>query len=189
MSIRLLPAGLLKNHIVLMTDRSGPRSAEKLDKTAVAIVLSLPIIAGGLACWFGSRLQQPAALLAALSLLSAGLLAAFGQIATIRTGYQLPDDDYDPNWRVRGMLDEAVAHILTAALIAVSLAAVIVAGMNLGEGATSKQQPTSSLAHWASVIVIAGGTHLLLVFYMVIRELWGAYEVANQRHQENEYLH
>lgn len=128
-------------------------------------------------------MAAPASLLAALSLMSAGLLAAFGQIASIRSKYRLPDDDYDPDWRTREMLDEAVAHILTAALVAVFTAVVIVVGMNSGDG------DGETLAQWASAVVTGGGSYLVLIFLMVVRKLWDAYEVANERDQASNYLH
>lgn len=180
---RLIPSELLKHHWNSLADRSRGKGALKRDWPVTIVLVIVPCAAGVSAYRSDLQLTAPASLLAALSLMSAGLLAAFGQIASIRSKYRLPDDDYDPEWRTREMLDEAVAHILTAALVAVLTAVIIVVGMNAGAG-NGRQ-----LAVLASAGVVGFGSYLVLVFLMVVRKLWGAYEAANERDQAGNYLH
>ncbi len=179
---RLIPSELLKHHWASLVDRSGPRGHGKRDWPAVVILIGGPLSLGAWAWHSNLTLTTPNAMLPALSLLSAGLLAAFGQIASIRAKYELPDSDYDPDWRTREMLDEAVAHILTAALVAVVTAIVIIVGMNLSPAAAT-QLPVRT-----SALTVTLGSYLVLVFFMVVRKLWGAYEVANKRDQERHFL-
>ena len=180
---RLLPVELLKHHWTSLTDRSAGRGSRARDWPVTAVLVVVPV---GSAVWMwlrGVELQAPAALLSALSLLSAGLLASFAQIAVIRSRYRLPDDDYDPEWRTRAMLDEAVAHVLTAALVAVLTALFVLIGMN------TASPGHAGLPSWASGLVAGFGAYLLLLFVMVIRKLWAAYEVANELDQGQQYLH
>lgn len=180
---RLFPWELVKHHWASLVDRSkGPQHITR-DWWAIVMLAGVPLVAGGVTAHSQWQIAAPSALLAALSLMSAGLLAAFGQIASIRSKYRLPDGNYDPEWSIREMLDEAVAHILTAALVAVLTAVVVVVGMNAGGG------DKKALAVWASALFTAGGSYLVLIFLMVVRKLWGAYEIANERDQSGSYLH
>lgn len=181
---RFIPVEVVKFHWSSLEDRSDDHEdgRGRSDRPVKVVLVLAPCLAAGIVIWRGLELQAPGPVLAALSLLSAGLLAAFGQIASIRSRYRLPDDAYDPDKHTREMLDEAVAHVLTAALLSVSTALLIVLGMNIGGSA-------ARLPVWATAIVLLFGTYLSLLFLMVIRKLWGAYEVANELDQRNSYLH
>lgn len=179
---RLIPWELLKHHWTSLKDRSGAPGTEKWDKPVIVVLVTVPVSAAVLGWWRDVELQSAGALLSALSLLSAGLLAAFGLIATIRGKYRLPESDYDPDLRTREMLDEAVAHTLTASLVSVLAAGLIAATLAFS------RTTTDGLPTWASGLVLGLGAYLFLVFLIVVRQLWGAYEVANQRDQHDGYI-
>ena len=172
---RFLPIELVKAHWTSIEDRTAGNSAPARPDRPVHVVLILvPTVAAIAAGLTGLEVKAPAAILSALSLFSAGLLAAFAQIASIRSRYRVPDSAYDPDRPVRDMLDEAVAQVLMAALVSVTTALVVVIGMNVPGGSEK------GLVTWASCIVTFLGTYLTLLFLMVIRKLWGAYQVANE---------
>lgn len=161
---------LFRDHWASLQER-GSGQVAKPDRAVRGVLLAGPVLAAVAVGWAGVELKSPGALVSALSLFSAGLLAAFAQLANIRSRYVTPETDYDPERPTRLMLDEAVAHILTAAMLSVSAAVVIIVGMNAADG--------PRLGACFSAAVAAMGTYLFLIFTMTIRKLYAAYVVAN----------
>jgi hypothetical protein len=192
---RLNPTSVVLSHWRGMRNRDGARSTP--DR---AVRITLLVVAGGvaaLAFWRDLNLESPGVMVSALSLFSAGLLAAFGQLATIRSRFEPPDDPaFDGELDTRNMLDEAVAHILTAALLSATTAVLIVVGMNVSDAPASQVLSSTTLGEmaapvvlppapdllnsWFSAAVSGAGIYLFLLFVMTVRKLYAAYDVANE---------
>lgn len=192
---RLNPSAVLRGHWRGLRNRDGVRSTP--DR---AVRTTLLVVAGGvavLAYWQGLKLEAPGVMVSALALFSAGLLAAFGQLASIRSRFEAPDDPgLDGELDTRNMLDEAVAHILTAALLSATTAVLVVVGMNVSDipapAASAVASPEGTplpviiasapdvLNTWFSAAVSGAGIYLFLLFVMTVRKLYAAYDVANE---------
>ena len=150
-----------------------------LGSAAAVVILSLAT---------GLELRQPGVLFAGLALLSSGLLAAFAQMASIRSRFPVPDDpDFDSELDTRNMLDEAVAHVLTAALLAAFTAALIVVAISVGpveQASSSIANSEQSVNNWFSTAIAGLGTYLFVLFVMTIRKLYAAYVVGNEVSRE-----
>jgi hypothetical protein len=174
---------LLRGHWKGLRDRDG---AEDLgpDLVARGVLLGSATIVL-LASWhYGLQLRQPGIMFAGLSLLSSGLLAAFAQIASIRARFQAPEDaEFDTDLDTRNMLDEAVAHVLTAAMLAAIDAALILVALNVGglHNVAPKGAPVDErIATGFSVPIAAIATYMLVLFVMAIRKLYAAYVQGNE---------
>lgn len=145
------------------------------DKAARAILVLVPAAVGLVVFLTKTAFQNPGTIFAGLSLFSAGLLAAFSQLVSIRGRYTRPDDfiSDDSERLTRAMLDEAVFHILTAVLVSAGTAFLVVVAMNVGPG------DGQSISRCFSTAVAVAGTYLFLIFVMTVRKLLGAYAVAN----------
>lgn len=172
MLARLNPLIVVRAHWRSLEIRTP--TSRSSDTAAKVILLGVPTTVGALAFFSDLELQSPGVLVSALSLFSAGLLAAFAQLASIRSRYPAPTEAWDPERLTREMLDEAIAHILTAALISVTTAVLVIVGMNVGDAAGQ------SINQWFSIVVSVFGIYMFLVFIMTIRKLFGAYVSANQ---------
>jgi len=171
---RLNPINVFRAHWHSLEHRTNQSTRKDLGTRAV--LLALPAVVGGLIVMAGHELESAGTFVSALSLFSAGLLAAFAQIANIRAKYPTPDGDYDPDVLTRAMLDEAVALILVAALVSVTTAAAVLVGLNLG---ATDAQGAAVIPTWLSAPIAAACTYLLLMFIMTIRKLYGAYTKAH----------
>lgn len=192
---RLNPLAVVRGHWRGLRNRDGSRSTPD-----VAVRVFLVVVVGGVAAvafWRDLMLESPGVMVSALSLFSAGLLAAFGQLASIRSRFEAPDDpSFDGELDTRNMLDEAVAHILTAALLSATTAVLIVIGMNMSD-VSAAQMPGGTapgttpmpvvpvaapdvLNTWFSAAVSGAGIYLFLLFVMTVRKLYAAYDVANE---------
>lgn len=169
---RLNPLIVVRAHWRMLENRT--ETASTPDTATRWVLVGVPALVAGFAFFSKLELAAPGVLVSALSLFSAGLLAAFAQLASTRSKYPAPDDAWDPDKLTRDMLDEAIAHILTAALLSVTTAAVIIVGMNVGDA------DGAGVNRWFSLAVAPMGTYMFLVFVMTIRKLYGAYVVANE---------
>lgn len=178
---RLNPVAVLRGHWAGLRNRDGDASTP--DVWARAVLVVLPGLLAVSSYYFCLQLVEPGLFVSALSLLSAGLLASFAQIASIRSRYVVPDDPlFDDERDTRDMLDESVAHVLTAALLSVTIAVVIVLGMNFNSTEVAGQ--SLRLGRFTSAVVSGLGTYLVLLFVMTVRKLYGAYVVANEVSRE-----
>lgn len=202
---RLNIFAVLRGHWKGLRNRSGSKVIAA-DLVARGFLVGSTVFVVVLSWRSGLELKQPGTLFAGLSLLSSGLLAAFAQIASIRTRFSVPDDpDFDTEIDTRNMLDEAVAHVLTAALLAAVAAALLLVAINVGGVETSQAAPvgTSGSApvgpatvstattsaeqsiNTAFSTLIAGlATYLFVLFVMTIRKLYAAYVVGNNVSEE-----
>lgn len=196
---RLNPLAVWRGHWVGMRDRESLADGSTTstpDHVARAVILLVPAgVAIAMGPWRGVELQAPAVLVGGLSLFSAGLLAAFAQIASIRGRYVVPDDPrYDSEKPTRDMLDEAVGHILFAALLSIVTVVTVIVGMNIDHSTTAgaataaaqapppppPPEPGSMLGTRFSAAVGFLGSYLVILFAMTVRKLYGAYIIANE---------
>lgn len=168
---RINPLIVVRAHWSMIENRTETSTQPDLATRWVLALVPAAVALGALATKL--QLAAPGVLVSALSLFSAGLLAAFAQLAAIRSRYPAPVDAWDPDRLTRDMLDEAIAHILTAALLSVTTAVVIIVGMNVGNA------DGAHINRWFTLAVAPMGTYTFLVFVMTIRKLYGAYVTAN----------
>jgi hypothetical protein len=169
---RLLPTSLIRGHWKSLTfyrdDEPRP------DYVARVIVLGVPLATGVLMFVFGARLFAPAALLSGLALLAGGLLAAFGQLSSLRlrlTERMVSEDDGQRT--DRDYLDETAAHLLLAAYGAAVTAAVLVVGMNFG-----LDKHGVLTGGWAA-IATALAAWVVVLFLIALPRLYTAYVSIN----------
>lgn len=118
-------------------------------------------------------LVAPIPVLTGMALLSGGLLAVFAQMATLRS--RLTDrreDLVEAEEPDRRLVDEAVAHLLTAAYCAVVSAALLVVGMNLSPDGKTVEAPISGIACGLATAVVT-------LFLIAIPKLYSAYVRLN----------
>ena len=118
-------------------------------------------------------LLAPVPVLTAMALLSGGLLAVFAQMATLRS--RLTDrriDLVEAEVPDRRLVDEAVAHLLTAAYCAVVSAALLVIEMNVSEKGKTVEAPLSGIACGFALLVVS-------LFLLAVPKLYAAYVQLN----------
>ncbi|TRW47160.1 hypothetical protein [Georgenia yuyongxinii] len=105
-----------------------PEGNTRLDPRAVFI--GIPGLLMALSLSLKWELSAPAALLTAVSLLIGGALTVFAQMIGLRTRIR---DDLDPEWVAARFdaLDETVNHLLSAVLVAIADAVLLVIYMNV----------------------------------------------------------
>jgi hypothetical protein len=120
------------------------------------------------------EITAPTPLLSAVALLAGALVGSFGSLSTLRlklTDWATEDDE---RFQVqRDMIDETVAHVLTAALLSAATAVVLVIGTNV---AGADQAVTGCLA----AATIALGSYVVLLFVLILPRLYAAYVEINQ---------
>lgn len=142
------------------------------DLLARSVLLILSGGLGILSICLDWSLHAPAALLTGISLLVGGSLSVFTHLSTLRL--RLTDRADDPSLDFdRAAFDESAAHLLTAALLAVLDAVVLVIAMNVGI------DETGAIRGFWSGFVIAISTYLALLFVMLIPRLYNAYVNVN----------
>jgi hypothetical protein len=170
---RLLPTSVIRGHWKGLSfyrdDVIRPDYASRI------AVVAIPVVTAGLMIFFGGKLQAPSALLAGLALLAGGLLAAFGQLSTLRlrlTERMISEDDGQRT--DRDYLDETAAHLLMAAYGAALTAAVLVVGMNFGLDAKG------ALTGWWAGIAAGLAAWVVTIFLMSLPRLYNAYVGINK---------
>jgi len=170
---RLLPVALFRAHWKGLSFYRD--DAARADIATRVVLVALPVISG-IAMWvLAGRLLAPAAVLTGLALLAGGLVAAFGQLSTLRLRLtERMTDEHDGQRTDRDFLDETAAHLLTAAYGAAVTAAVLALGMNFAldaEGALT--------GSWAAVAT-ALAAWVVLVFLVAIPRMYEAYANINK---------
>ena len=139
-------------------------------------ILAIPLLVGVLAVPLDWKVQAPSAILSGVALLAGGLLAAFAQLASLRlklTEWQSHEDD---SGQVdREMIDETVAHLLTAALLCAVDAVILVIGMNV-----SNDTLTFALTGFWAAVVLAVSSYIILIFVLALPRLYSAYVEINR---------
>lgn len=145
------------------------------DSTARALTLAVPLVAGAAALvWLRSAddkwslpVDFAGVAIAAASLLSAALVAAFTQLAGWRE--KLRDQDRTREKPLRAMVDEAVGHVLLSMLEAVLIVASAAASMMLAGWP----------ARLACSLTFAAAAHVIFLFMLLIPRLYSAYVQTN----------
>lgn len=169
---RLNPTPIIRGHLKGLTrgDRGG-RVADVGARVvaAAALLLAVPAL---LLDW---KLAAPEALLAGVSLLAGALLSAFGYLATVRL--RLQDRDPQPGTgtqRAKDLLDESVAHLLSATLACLVNAVILVAGMNAGD------HPDDPVTGLAAALGIGVSAYIAVTFLILLTRLYATYVDAVQ---------
>jgi len=144
--------------------------APEPDRAARLVLVLVPLVAGVCVYGLGVRLSSPGLIVAALSLLTGALLTVFTQLSTLRLKltewYDRDDVEHRPD---KDAIDESVAHVLTAALIALVATVVSVAAVVLND------TDLPVLQGIAAAILVALVAYVLLLLIMLIPRLYGAY--------------
>jgi hypothetical protein len=143
--------------------------SERRDTSAIAAIFGTPIIAGGLAIFpLHFVITTPVALLPAVSLLAGVLLAAAGQVITMRG--RIADSltlSSDP--RVTGHIRETLSGLLLAAV------AALFDALLLGTLAVVM----SDVHRWWHIaltgLIVAVTTYLAMMFIVTARRLYSTY--------------
>lgn len=141
----------------------------KRDTYAIAVLFGLPVVAGiGSAYPLRLVITQPAALLPAVSLLAGVLLAAAGQIITMRA--RIADSlTLSTNDRVRGYVRETLSGVLLAAVTA------LLDALLLGVLATLLSDENRWWHIALSATIVMCTAYLALMFIVTARRLYSTY--------------
>ncbi len=172
--IRFDPTPLLRGHWKGLLDARFQRYQP--DWWARGLLVVVPLGLAGLTLLLDWSIKTPTSLLSAVALLAGALVGAFGSISTMRlklTEWVAAQDDDEHLQRERDMIDETVAHMLTAALLSAVLAVLLVIGDSTS-GASGVV--TGALA----ALIIGLGTYVALLFALVVPLLYAAYLTINQ---------
>lgn len=139
--------------------------------TRIALLSTVLLVPAGMQ--FDWKLAAPGPLLGGVALLAGALIGSYGTLSTLRLRLLDLADPHDEALEPeRDLLDESVAHLLLAALVAALTAASLVIGTNT----TPMNEPVTGF--WAA-LAIALSTYLLLLFVLVLPRLYAAYVQIN----------
>lgn len=176
---RLLPIEVFRGHWKSLSDyRDDPPRPDWV--TRAVLVLGSLAVATFLLLSEGAKIGSPDALLAGLALFAGGLLAAFGEISSMRTKLTEASDDesmifesYDrvpsgKNRMYRKYLDETAAHMLVASYLSALSAGVLVFAMViLGQDTAVTGMPAA--------IAGGAGTYVVITFLIALPRVYVAY--------------
>ncbi|MGV0695870.1 hypothetical protein [Mycobacterium paraintracellulare] len=129
----------------------------------------------GVAIWhWKTTFNAPGALLSGFALLSGVLLTVFAQLAGMRLKLNDQDDESDRRQVLKDSIDEAVAHVLVAAILGLACSVLVVVAMTMG-GPT---QPV--VAGVPAILLGAFAAYEVLVLLIVVRGLYSAYVRVNE---------
>jgi len=151
------------------------RNGRARDTAAAITFWVIPIAAGALALAWGWKLAAPSALLTGVALLMGGLLSTAGVLSTLRLKLTDRSESHSDAIESERNLDEAVPHVLTAALASLVAAVLLVIGMNVPSDAPSPALGTG----WTAPIVTVL-TFIALLFVATIIRLYAAYVQVNR---------
>ncbi|UPK64676.1 hypothetical protein MYP14_04755 [Rhodococcus pyridinivorans] len=139
----------------------------KRDVAAALVIFGLPIVVFFVALFAGARIAQPTGLLSAVALLSGVLLAAAGQILTMRA--RIADSlTLSANDRVTSYIRETMSGLILAAVAAFFDALLLGALAALGDG-------ESKLMIVLSSTILMVTTYLSAMFIVTARRLYQTY--------------
>jgi hypothetical protein len=120
-------------------------------------------------------IKTPTALLSGMALFSGALLSAFGSLSSLRlrltSDWAAPDDENTQP--ARDMIDETVAHLLTAALASAATAVALVIG-------TNNLDKSGHIGGVMGAVIVALGGYVALLFFLVVPRLYSAYVLINK---------
>jgi hypothetical protein len=182
---RLLPVEVVRGHWRGLSDyRTDTVTADVITR----LVLVGASIGTGLAMWLvpGAAIRQPGPLLAGVALFAGSLLAAFGQLSTLRlklTDLDKAADvakDLQPyeaaprsNPHTRDFLDETAAHLLLASYLSAVTAAMLVLGSSVFP------RSDGSICGPLAGAIGATSTYVFVLFLIALPRLYVAYTTIN----------
>lgn len=169
---RFDPRPLLRGHWKSLLDANYEDSIRP-DRAARVLLALVPVGLTVAALVFDWTIKAPTPLLSGVALLAGALVGSFGSMSTLRLKLTEWAEDNDSRFQAeRDMIDETVAHLLTAALLCAVTAVVLVVGTNT---ANDKGEVTGVLA----AATIALGTYVALLFILSLPRLYSAYVTIN----------
>ena len=121
------------------------------------------------------RFSAPASVLAGVALLMGGFLSTAGVLSTLRLKLTDRDETHQEAQESKRNLDEAVPHVLVAALACLTAAVLIIVAMNFP---LAVGDPT--LNRGFSCVIAAALTFVALLFIATIIRLYAAYVQVNR---------
>lgn len=174
---RIVPLSLFRGHWKGLSDYRGDRL--KADKATRIFVVAAPLAAGISTAIGHGLIAAPGALLSGVALFSGGLLAAFGQLSTLRLKLTDRADENHFSERIdRDFLDETAAHLLVAAYTAAVSAALLVLAMSFGADSEGRIGGA-----WGAIIATVT-TYVFVVFIIALPRLYVAYTRINKVRSE-----
>ena len=174
---RFNPSPIFRGHRKGLSDYRTLQSVP--DRLTRTVLWGLPAAVTLCVFSFGGTLTQPSALLSGLALLSGSLLAAFGQLSTLRlkAAESLGDNESDEGIFV-DYFDETAAHLLVAAYSSAVTACIIVLGLNFGLDASGR------LTGVWSAVVSGSAVYVFLLFIVALPRIYVAYAGINRIRDE-----
>lgn len=163
------PLPVLRAHARTLANDTGP------DWAARAVMWAAPVAVGGASYFFEWRFSAPSAVLSGVALLMGGLLSTAGVLMTLRLKLTDRDEAHTSAEQAKRNLDEAVPHVLTAALASLVSAVVIIIAMNFP---TAPDNPAINRG-FSSVIAVTL-TFVAVLFLATIVRLYAAYVQVNR---------
>jgi hypothetical protein len=133
------------------------------------------MVVGGTAYLLAWRFSAPSAVLSGVALLMGGLLSTAGVLSTLRLKLTDRDESHRAAEEAKRNLDEAVPHVLTAALGCLTSAIVIIIAMNFPVAAAE-----ATINRGFSCVIAVTLTFVAVLFVATIIRLYAAYVQVNR---------
>ncbi len=172
--VRFDPTPLLRGHWKGLLDARYQRYQP--DWWARGLLVIVPVGLAVLSLALDWTIKTPTSLLSAAALLAGALVGAFGSVSTMRlklTEWVAEQDNEDHLQVERDMIDETVAHMLTAALLSAALAVLLVIGDNTSNEA-------GAVTGLLAAVIIGLGSYVALLFALVAPRLYAAYDAIHK---------
>ncbi|UXA07610.1 hypothetical protein KXD96_05675 [Mycobacterium sp. SMC-2] len=169
MTARMNPMPVLRAHARTLANGSST------DWLARIVMWAVPVGVGVTAYVVAWRFTAPAAVLSGVALLMGGLLSTAGVLSTLRLKLTDRDETHKAAEEAKRNLDEAVPHVLTAALACLASAVLIIVAMNFP---LAMGDPTINRGF--SCAIAAALTFVAVLFVATIIRLYAAYVQVNR---------
>jgi uncharacterized Tic20 family protein len=173
MTARMNPMPVLRAHARTLMNGSS------IDWTARLIMWVTPVAVGVVTYSLRWRFDAPSSLLTGVSLLMGGLLSTAGVLSTLRLKLTDRDESHKAAAEAKRNLDEAVPHVLTAALASLTSAVIIIIAMNYPIAHND-----ATINRGFSCVIAAVLTFVAVLFVATIIRLYAAYVQVNSVPQE-----
>jgi hypothetical protein len=168
---RLSVAPIIRGHWKGLTNGVGNTAVA--DWTARIAFTIIPLGVATLTVSLQWCMAQPGPLLSGVSLLAGALLGAFAQLSSLRLKITEWSTGEPRKWEVeRELIDETAAHILFAAMLCATDAALLVVAMNV----TPPNMPVEP--GWSAPI-LGIASYIFLMFIVCLPRLYSAYVQIN----------
>lgn len=167
MTARMSVMPVLRAHARSLANGTDP------DWITRAVMWGTPIGVGITAYVCELRFGAPTALLAGVALLMGGFLSTAGVLSTLRLKLTDRDESHSAAEAAERNLDEAVPHVLTAALGCVTSATLIIVAMNF------PVTDTGAINRGFTCVIAASLTFVAVLFVATIVRLYAAYVQVN----------